>query len=212
MNSPRLDAAVQGLYTAFGAVPKPASIDACPCCEDRVEMCALLEGPSNRIPAPALSKYAFSVFYTAGSEADFKYLLPRICELMASPEWLTDLEVVLPKLRLARWHTWPQQQVDAVVRFLEAGFEDAVLSTDDAGRNVDSWLCGLARAQVDLNRFLRRLLEPDAAHALRGLHEKNAHELWSKGKLANTFWDDDAPGAQVLVAWLKSPEVQSRLT
>lgn len=203
---------IRGLYAAFGSVQKPASIEACPCCEKHKEVCALLDGPLNRVPTLPLSKYAFSAFYTVGSEADFKYLLPRILELATSDvEWYTDLEVLLPKLRLAHWETWSKQQLDAVNAFLTAGFEGAVLSIDEPGRAVDSWLCGLALAHIDLEPFQRRLLQPNAAQALRELYEWNSHKLLMKGKLANTFWAGNPQEAQVVATWLKSPDVQCRV-
>jgi hypothetical protein len=72
-------------------------------------------------------------------------------------------------------------------------------------------MCALALAHIDLQPFQRRLLRPDAAQALRELHELNSHELLTRGELVNAFWADHAPEMQIVTAWLQSPEVQSRI-
>jgi hypothetical protein len=212
MNPDTVAKAIRGLYSAFGSVPKPRSIDACPCCEKQEDTCQLLEAPLDQVPSVPLSHYTFSAFLTAGSEADFRYFLPRILELtLLDKEWYADVEVVIPKLRLAHWETWPREEIAAVTGFLEASFEVALQMEDAPGEAVDSWLCGLALADVDLEPFQKRLVQPDARRALRELYDWNSHKLLSQGKLTNPFWHGHPVEMGSVASWLRSPEVQSRV-
>src|SRR5262249_14397784 len=109
------------------------------------------------------------------------------------------------------WDTWTGSQIDAINTFIRAGFEAAVLDHDEPGKAVDSWLCGLALAHIDLEPFQQRLVQPDAARALRELYEWNSYRLLAKGKLANAFWAEHPNEMRLIASWLKSAEVQARI-
>lgn len=69
-------AAVEKLYRAFAAVPRPRHIDGCPCCIDRKEVGVLLGKPLRSVTPGELSAYASSAFLTVGDAADYLYFLP----------------------------------------------------------------------------------------------------------------------------------------
>jgi hypothetical protein len=80
--------------------------------------------------------------------------------------------------------------------------------TVDDGWDVDSWICALALAHVDVTPYLRKLLEPSALPALIGFFEQNSSHL-TKGKLSNAFWKDHKAEAAPIVTWARSQRVQA---
>ena len=145
-------------------------------------------------------------FLTVGDEEDFRYFLPRILEISATDaSWWPDPEIVARSLAEARWREWPAEQREAVARVWDERFTELVEAADRS--ELDSWLCGLARAGLDLDSFLARLsLRPPAVLALYGWH---ANEI-VEHRLANGFWEDAAQGRQEVIDWFHSPEI-SRL-
>jgi hypothetical protein len=146
---------------------------------------------------------------TAGSESDFRYFLPRILEIsVRDGSWWPGREVVLGKLTLADWKAWPEHLRDPVIRLCEAAFDEALRQADDPGGQIDSWICGLSRAGLDVLPYLEKLRAPGAEKALIGFFEANSAALL-RGKLANAFWKDEKADPAPVIAWLNSPDVQS---
>jgi hypothetical protein len=209
MTTQNVQRALDRLYEVFAGVPKPAAINACPCCLDSAQACRLLTLPLQSITPAQLSSYAASVFLTVGSEEDYRYLLPRILDVsLAESSWWPSREIVLRSLALAEWDTWAARERQALGDLFDAAFEEAVSKGD--GWDVDRWICGLAFAGADLSPYLARLEQPDASTALLALHEINANALL-KGKLSNAFWAHDRAVAQPVIAWLRSAPVQAAI-
>lgn len=200
--------ALENLYQAFATQKKPPSISACACCVDAREIRVLLNAPLRGLTCQQLTSYAASVFLTAGDGSDFRYLLPRLLEVFVlKAEGWPDVEVMLSKLRLAKWRQWSGPEQQAVMAFLEAVFDERLHRGEDAAWEIDALVCGMAQADIDMAPFLRKLEDPSVREVLCGFFERNSAGL-AKGKLTNAFWDDDAAAAPVL-AWLQSPEVQN---
>jgi hypothetical protein len=199
--------ALTNVYTAFAGVPKPAQIPACPCCLNAAQVCALLDTPLRHLTPEQLTPYGSAVLLTSGSVADFKYFLPRILDISLHERfWCPDREVILGKLTLADWKSWPRTEIQPLLTLFEAAFDEAVVADD--GWDVDSWLCALALARIDVTPYLRKLMEATALAALIGFIERNWSHL-AKGKLSNAFWKDHKAEAAPIVRWAKSPEVEA---
>ena len=195
------------VYRAFSGVLKPAKIPACPCCVTASEVCSLLQTPLRQLTPEQLSRYAGSVLLTSGSSADFRYFLPRILDISLHERyWYPDREIVLGKLVLADWKSWPNQETQPLMALFEAAFDETM--TVDDWWDVDSWICSLALADIDVTPFLRKLMEPSALPVLIGFFERNSTHL-GKGKLSNSFWKDHKANAAPVVAWFQSTEVQA---
>ncbi|PVM91343.1 hypothetical protein [Caulobacter endophyticus] len=126
--------ALEDLYAAF-AVARPRDIDGCPCCVDKRNVDVLLSKPLRKLTADDLHGYASGVFLTVGALGDYFYLLPRLLELSAAgPRWILDPQIVVGRLRHAEWEYWSDVRRGAIVRFLDAWFDQALaLAASDEG-------------------------------------------------------------------------------
>src|SRR3546814_12810324 len=97
------------------------------CCVGTRNVDVLLTTPLRDITGEALWRYVSGVYYTIGSDRDFRYLLPRILEISVSdPGNANNQEIVLNKLGLARWRSWAPDEQRAVTERLDAWFERAL--------------------------------------------------------------------------------------
>lgn len=206
--SANVASAIDELYAAFSSQPKPSHIDACPCCVTADEICSLLNTSLRELTAQQLSGFASSALLTAGNEGDLRYFLPRMLDLAINePYWWPDREVVLGKLSMAHWQAWPDRERSAVMGAVEAAFQADLRNASDGAWNIDSWLCGLALAGVDVGPFLAILGQPQNEGALFAYYEFNSAPL-QKGKLGNSFWADNRESQSPIIEWLKSEPVQ----
>lgn len=197
----RLRIAIERLYAAFSAFPKPLRIDGCPCCRDYKVSDALHRKPLRELTPDELSGYASSVFLTVGSLEDFLYFLPRILEIVVSEaDWWPSPEIVARAVRAAEPDKWTDEQRSALNEYLDARFGD-LLSTSNAADKIDSWLCALGQLGADLQPYLDRLLQdPDR---LKEVYECNSEQL-VKGKLNDSFWHDAPDQGAQIIAWFTS--------
>lgn len=202
-----LDEAIERLYRAFSDEPRPAIIEACPCCVTQRELQILASTKLREITAEQLAGYASSVTLTAGSEGDFRYLLPRILDVsMHDEDWWPDHEVICSNLARANWFSWPGQLKDSIIGLFSVALEVAI--SGDDGWKADELICGFALAGLEVGRFLRRLEAEDAAKTLVKFYERNSQSLM-KGKLGNAFWRDHKAEARPVIEWFVSPHVVS---
>ena len=214
--TPTLSAAIEALYVTFKR-PHPRGIDACPCCWKVRDTQVLTETPLRALTDDQLGSYAASVFLTAGGLGDYKYFLPRIFELAVSKTGYPSVEILLGKLKLAEWKYWPIDEHRAVQAFVDALFEAEVtqaVRSDDGyyyTSSVDELVCGMARAEIALEPYLKRLLDHPAA--LADLYYSNAETMSDKDSLFSGFWDDVDPAVIAGVkALLRSDAVLDVLT
>jgi len=205
--------AVKEVYEAFADERAPTAIDACPCGHGKEPLCKLVSTSLRSIRPELLSKYSGSVFFTCGSEQDFKYLLPRILEIVTDDlAFGMGPEVTVGKLALAHWEKWPARQRSAVLGLLTALFERALKDSDDAGWALDSLLCAYARVGMNVMPFLERLLQPEHGPKLITLYETHSSTLNTKGRLSNPFWKEAPESTRFeVVSWLRSERVDKKL-
>jgi hypothetical protein len=208
MTAGRMLRPIEDVYAAFAKRHRPTAINACPCCVDKAEICTLLTTPLRELTSEQLSGYTSSVFLTAGGDPDFRYFLPRILEICLREDPYPDREVVLGKLTLANWKSWPANLAQPIVRLFEAGFDDTLTLSQDRGSEIDSWICGLSMAGLDVMPYLGKLTLPSSKDALVEYFEWNADGL-AKGKLTNAFWTDEKANSQPVLAWFNSAKVQA---
>jgi|GEM_PF-1054795 len=192
-NMAGLEDAIENLYRAFASYPCPAEIDGCPCCVDAKVVKNTLHSELPKIPEDELWSYVFSVFYTVGDVADFKYFLPRVLEQLADVRGTAhDPEVVLCKLVYAGIDDWPEAEKAAVSAYLHAVFHEVLLTDFEDGPwcdglETDSWLCGLSRCVTDIAPYIGRLDCPEFEHKKDNFLLANQVFL-SGGKLADDWW------------------------
>lgn len=199
----RVRTALEKVYRVFDR-PVPKAIEGCPCCIRKRNTDALLRTPLRELSGTTLWPYVSGAFLTVGGEADFRYLLPRILEVsIHDPGNMLDPEVVLGKLSLARWRSWPSAEQEAVEAFIDAWFDHALatdLSAAHQGEigstDAEAVLCGAALSGMPLANWLRRLGEPAAAPVLEDLRQRFLHRL-------SPFWEDTPSGLEEVASFLQ---------
>src|SRR5262249_35347172 len=118
-----LNEAVRALYDAFASRSRRAEIefDACDHCVSPEEARALARTPLRDIDAGVLSTFILNASSeTWGTADDLWYYLPRILELVATGEFNSDDLWSLFTVMGLRWRDWPQEQQEAVGRYMSA--------------------------------------------------------------------------------------------
>lgn len=195
---------INALYSAFRDVPKPKSIEGCPCCIEKKNICTLLSKPLKELSPDDLSSYASSAFLTVGDEADYLYFLPRIIEISCTDlGWWPDPEVTGRAIADVKLSEWPLKRRKALIDVLHAVIQEA-LSDDDGASLIDDWICAISKMGLEVGSFLRQV-ESSPAHVL-AYYEDNSQALM-KQRLRNSFWDRSDQGYDEVISWFKSPKV-----
>lgn len=200
--------AIDGLYVAFADEPRPAGIEACPCCVSPAQVAALL-GPDDlrTLPAETVADYAAHAMTTVGSASDFRYFLPRLLQVAVTDgfDW-PDLEIAVGRLRLAGWLAWPPDQQRAVRAVLGALW-DQTLRQHPISPDADTVLCAIGNAEDDLTAYLaawESLLRTGAAAPAQHLSDLlnwSARVENGRWRLRNAFWEHrDGPVSDWLAA------------
>jgi hypothetical protein len=148
---PALRAAIAGLYHGFGQRPR-APIQGCPCCVDPADSAALARLAREDVPVELAARYAFKAITTWGDEADFRWYLPRLAELVARGDLAVDL--FADKLPYGGWAAWPADERAAVIGFLDALWQRAVVDSVDGSRPLEDLLAVRASLGLDLAPWL----------------------------------------------------------
>ena len=116
----RMRDALETVYRVFAA-PVPLAIEGCPCCLATRGVDVLLTTPLRALSGMTLWRYVSGVFYTVGSERDFRYFLPRVLDLAINePGESNNVEIVLGKLKLAHWQSWSMDERAAIETLVDA--------------------------------------------------------------------------------------------
>ncbi|WP_420594538.1 hypothetical protein [Deinococcus sp.] len=209
MNS--LAAAVDRLYEVFACYSMPDVVEMSPYRDPEKELGPFRRTLLRQLKADELNAYAFHALTTVGSEALFKYALPRLLELVTNHELLTDAQIVFGKLRYSQWTHRPEREQDAMRTLMLAWWRDTLkLQPTTFGITSETALCSIAQAEDELTPYLALWLADDSSLALvhlavfLGLHWEN-----STGRLAfGAFWNDRALQAGQVADWLSSSSVR----
>jgi hypothetical protein len=202
----RLDEAVAQLYHAFASVPRPRTIDACPCCVSESETCRLVAAADVRKISPELlSSYASCAFLTAGSVADYLYFLPRILDISASDDsWWPKPEVTGRAIKAAEPDHWHAHQRSAVDAFFSAVI-DASLAADRLDM-IDSWMCAIGKSGFPVHSRLHAIQKHKSA--VLSYFLDNAKTLPER-RLSNAFWKLPCQSHDIIVSWFYSEPVRT---
>ena len=207
--SPRLTEAIQELYRVFKPYQVRRHPEGCPCCVSDADKRRLFSKPLAELSPDDLGRFAWKVLTTWGTVEDLKHFLPRLLELIAIDECAPfEREVLLGKLRLGVWNSWPQRERDSIENYLNAIWSDCLDS--EAGTVwLDELLCGLGNTVDDLSPFLKAWamcrLGTGYAHLVAFI-DWNATTLLKRKHLTNLFWSDAGEQMTQAVQWLTSRE------
>jgi hypothetical protein len=215
-----LDRAIEELYQVFSRYGKPRAIEVCPCgCTRTDAIKGLLDKPLVDLSLEDLARYSTHAMTTAGTEADFKYFLPRLLDRITVEQYFYPAEFVFGKLRYANWSSWPQDEQSTVREFLHALWSRViheyplVLRNPNYSNIIDA-LSSIGSTGEDLSWYLDLWDEADSQASTLNLAElvlEQAHDLKESGNVKFAFWDKLPKQVEQLSAWLKRPVVLHRL-
>lgn len=209
-----LQATIEQMYTVFSGYPLPEHVSMSSLRDPEKELGIVRQSPLRLVPASGMEAYAFHAITTVGDEALLRYTLPRLLELLAHRELVVDEAIVLGKLELAGWRTWPEAEREAIGDFFDAWWVSVLRTPVDVPDwRTENILCGLAQTNLSLSRFLvawetaaERTATDHLASIVNALYDSERGEF-----ITENFWDDrPGQGAQVRI-WLTRPEILARL-
>jgi len=216
-----LKTAVAGLYRAFADVLRPVRVTGCTnCCTSEEELERLVEVPRDQLIAGELQSYAYNVPDTVGDEADFRYFLPRLLDLVAQGELrgLGDGWVVR-RIQYVPWTTWSPSQVQAIRAYLMVWWLEALTEVD--GSPDEHLHClGEIESPLEFRRYLDVWLTagPAAVCRLATFVHEHITELalgkhWTRAAADTLYrWLRSGPPARALMdAYENRPDVPDAL-
>jgi hypothetical protein len=214
-----LRASVEELYPAFAAYPLRADVSGCAHCVTPNDLARIMSKPLRELRQDDLDPIASSVLLTWGTGEDFKHFLPRLFELIATDPGVMMLpEIVLGRVRDARWQDWPRAERLAVNTYLTTVWR-AVLAYAPCYLHpvggpmhsgcigqADHALCAIGQAVDDLHPYLeawRRSPSATAVYHLTAFFDANVQQLRKRQRLANGFWSARPAQMQQAIDWLR---------
>jgi hypothetical protein len=149
-------AAIACLYRTFVRRP-PAPIEGCECCVDPADSAQLSRLAREDVPAELAARYARKAITTWGGEADLRWYLPRLAELVARDDGV-GIDILVDKVSAAGWAQWPADERAAVAGYLDAlwaralradGIEtvpELIVARQRLGLELAPWLDAIAGA------------------------------------------------------------------
>ena len=213
--------AIEPLYVAFSQYRLRERIDACNHCHGSDDDRLLRSKKLRELGVRELHHYIWDAMTTWGDDYDFRHFLPRILEIYALDENLTDEfidpEIVLGKLQYARWTNWPASERETIRRYLSAlwiskinrGFPWEEFSPSF----IEDWLCAIGQAEDDLEPYLATWERAGSSAAVGNLSHlivSIQNEL-TKRELRSAFWKDRQVQSAQVVSWLLGEKVREKL-
>jgi len=208
---------IEELYRVFSPYRVGDEISGCSHCVPADQSHFLATTPRAELSADDLDKYAFKAMTTWGNEADFKYFLPRLLELVLT-EGINAFnfpEVLFGKLEYARWFDWPTAERRAIESYLRAFWRAQIECepTEQEGFAIDSALCALANACRSVDEYLTTWTQSKSPNAVRQLAQFvwfHADRILTKNHPFIGHWDG-RPATSEVLAWIKSDDAVSFL-
>lgn len=209
-----LKSAIDRLYVVFSGYTMPVEVDMSDRRDPEEELGALRRFPLRRVPLAGIDNYARHALTTVGDVDLLRYALPRLLDLTTRNTLLTDSEIVLGKLELGGWRSWPETERTAIVAFLQAWWISVLASpVRSADWRALTTLCSVAQTNLSLAWFLQRWERPASVTATHHLaHLVDYLFDAESGTLRITIFWEERPGqvAQLRI-WLERRETFDRL-
>ena len=201
--------AIDNLYVVFGLYKPPAHPAFCAHCVSDVEDAILHSKPLRELSAEELKRYSFKAISTWGTVEQFKYLLPRLYELVLQEGFGYDAEILFKKPRYGDFGSWPHTERQALYEYCDALWRFALahhplIDYLPAFVNIEDCLCSVAQIVDDLHPLLQ-LWDSDTTSATLHLGDfaaDNASKLLANRTLFNNaFWDERPEQVKQVADW-----------
>ncbi|MCU1371247.1 MAG: hypothetical protein JWO77_2441 [Ilumatobacteraceae bacterium] len=148
-----LEPAAALLYAAFDPRPLSTRVPHCAHCVSDADIAALHARPSTLSPE-LVSRFVRKAGTTWGGTSELRRVTPRILTLAADHRLNVSRSLVWQQLRTAGWTTWPDQEVEAIGRFLLAEFTRLLRVPPRPAHVAHRWLAQVSTGVDDLSGFL----------------------------------------------------------
>ncbi|MCB9851938.1 MAG: hypothetical protein H6819_02490 [Phycisphaerales bacterium] len=175
--------------------------------------------PVSSIPAESLDDYFPRAMTTQGSLRTFKWVLPRLFEIIINPpdDWYWNKQLLGSKLTYGNWHSWPSKERAAVEQLIQSLWDSALrdyppqahFDTGGVDGGIEDWMGFVEAAKLPLQPYLENWssLLPCCETARRHFLDliRNVSESLPRGKIS-CFWDDKRYEISVFRNWFLSPD------
>jgi hypothetical protein len=148
-----IEPAAAQLYAAFDPRPSSTRVPHCSHCVSDADIAALHARPSS-LPPELVSRFVRKTGTTWGGTGELRRVTPRILTLAADHRLNVSRSLVWQQLRTAGWTSWPEQEVDAIGRFLLAEFTRLLRVSPRPAHVAHRWLAQVSTGVDDLSGFL----------------------------------------------------------
>jgi hypothetical protein len=146
-----LEQAIEDAYPVFARYPGPTVVRAVPGIDARRILRNLTSAPLRELADYRIRPYAAHAGRLVESDADYRFVLPRILEFAAAPRSLMiTAPLIGEKLTMNGWRSWPETEQRALERIFFAAFEESLL----IAQARHDWIVGIALAGMDIERAL----------------------------------------------------------
>jgi len=215
-----VEKAVENLYGAFSRYPRPVKVECCPCGCTKLDASAqLLAVPLRELCFADLTDYCHSAMSTQGSVDNFRYFLPRLFQGITEEPTDATSEILFGKLSCAGWKSWPDDEVRAVRKYLQALWLSGLSSFPieehlPAFTEVETLLASIAQTGESLEPYLQIWTETTVREADEHLIQfvTMYGDDFSNGRTLDwAFWEESKAQAVVLREWLLRPDTLQRI-
>jgi hypothetical protein len=204
-----LASAIERLYEVFKAYKPPAQPAFCRHCVSEAEDAVLHAKPLRHLSFKELSRYSFKAISTWGTVEQFKYLLPRLFELLVQNGFNYDPEILFKKPRYGNLASWPHAEQEALNAYCHVLWRHSLEHHPlpdylPAFASIDECLCSIGQILDDLTPLLNTWASDGGAAATKHLTDfadENASCLREKRRLCDAFWDGRQAQMQQVAEW-----------
>lgn len=168
-----------------------------------------LNHPARDLPAAYVHDWYFAAFAADLGYSQMGWILPRVLQLLADGEEVTNLglEVVLARLPVAGFPDgWPPEAVEVVSRFAHAWIATRI---EEGTTEIDAHLCMIGESGLPIGPLLADVAALADAELAALLHRS-----WVKGRAGSigfsAFWSQE-PARSEVWAWYTSTGLEARM-
>jgi len=213
-----LNESIKNLYIVFSKYPKPNDISGCYHCISEEEKRPILEKNLIELQPNDLKEFAHSGLLTIGTELDFKYLLPRLFEIVATrlDEFPINTEVIFSKLKKANWEKWDKLEIDAIKEFLHKLWNsrfDTYIDYDDNILPISELLCSISQCEDDISSYLEfwSLQPPEISYLYMFDFIYDNLEMFTNNNFKISFWSERVEQLSQIVMWMENINIYDKI-
>jgi hypothetical protein len=213
-----LTSSIERLYEVFSPYAPPKHPVFCAHCVSDAEDAVLHNKPLRKLSAEDLGRYSFKAISTWGTVEQFKYLLPRLFELVIDQRLGYDPEPLFKKPRYGDLASWPESERQAIYTYCASLWRFSLehhplIDHLPAFVNIEDLLCSVAQIVDDLSSLLQ-LWDSGTTSAtlhLADFASENAGRILTSKTLSNAFWEERQEQAKQVAEWFLSRDFASIL-